>query len=865
MHDSIIWVLYYILVIIGIISLYQKYPEWKKTRQEKKERTRLFLIKTVQLAQQANREFDILTSVETGFFSNHSLMQWKETFSQLWSDMDLPSLAAARRNNEVLKQFINTYDNASHLRQEFNARFVQAELSNYATFFDNIEQRKLDEQQRRAVVCDEDNALVIAGAGSGKTTTIVGKVSYIIHRYKVNPNEILLISFTRKSAADLVKRINTPGINAKTFHRFGMDVITEVENKQPSIYDPDQFTTFIQKTFASLCQSEGYLKQVTDHFINFSRIERDADSFDDQGQYFQYLQDQKFESYKTNQVTRNNRTTYKREVVKSIEECKIANFLFFNNIDYEYELPYEHDTATKAHRQYHPDFTLNPKGKRVYLEHFGINKSGRVAKWLAKEGQTQEMATKSYQDGIEEKRKIHHKYETTLIETYSYEMADDTLYTNLSQRLARHGISLAPKSPHEKWQIINEVAEDEVDNVITLFASFITLLKANNYSIEEVLKRNARISNQAIKDHNASFLRIVTPIYEKYQQHLVDRKEIDLNDAIHLAATYVRDQRYQRKFRYIIIDEFQDISIGRYRLVQALKQSNPSSKLFAVGDDWQSIYRFTGSDISLFRDFENYFGYTIKSRIETTYRFKDPLISITSNFILRNPNQEKKTLRAADKTKTTNLRILYSESERPDDTLALKKILDELVETDKNVASKTILILGRYTFDLQRIRNEEGFFTVHRTSGLVTYKTNNAEITAQFLTVHKSKGLEGDIVIVINCNSGTHGFPTEISDDPVLNLLLSNADRFENSEERRLFYVAMTRAKESLFLITAKFYKSKFILELEKGSQSSPTKTCPRCKTAELRLKSGTTNGKPWSFYGCSNYVYGCDYQEWVK
>src|SRR5688572_527599 len=126
MHDAILWIMYSILVIIGIIALYQKYPEWKRTRQAKKERARLFLIKTVQLAQQANREFDILTSVETGFFSNHSLMQWKETFSQLWSDMDLPSLEAARRNNEVLKQFINTYDNASYLRDEFNAGFVEA-------------------------------------------------------------------------------------------------------------------------------------------------------------------------------------------------------------------------------------------------------------------------------------------------------------------------------------------------------------------------------------------------------------------------------------------------------------------------------------------------------------------------------------------------------------------------------------------------------------------------------------------------------------------------------------------------------------------------------------------------------------------
>lgn len=866
MLDSILWLLYSALAIIGIITVYRKYPEWKKTRQEKKERIQSFITNVIQAAHQANDEFATLTSVENGFFSNSASSHWKTKFTPLWSDAHHPSLKDARDRNETLRQFIDTYSNTAHLRHEFNAAFIKAELSSYRSFFDNIEQRKLDDQQRQAVVRDEDNALVIAGAGSGKTTTIVGKVSYIMHRYNVNPAEILLISFTRKSAADLVKRINISDVNAKTFHRFGMDIITEVEKKQPSIFDPDQFTTFIQKAFASLCESEVYLKQVTEHFVNFSKIEREESSFENQGQYFQYLQDQKFESYKITESTWKDRTTYKREVVKSQQECKIANFLLLSNIDYEYESPYEHNTATQSHRQYKPDFTIKYKGKRIYLEHFGIGRDGKVPKWFVKQdtGQTWEGATKEYQDQILVKRQLHQKHGTILIESYSYEMMEGTLFGTLTQKLAQHGIPVVPKSTAETWEIINEAAEEEVENIITLFATFISLSKANNYSFIDLQKKNASTPNAYIRDHNWSVIRLVGPIFDKYQHVLAERKEIDLSDAINMATDYVASGKYARKFRYIIIDEFQDISIGRYKLVQALKQSNPDCKLFAVGDDWQSIYRFTGSDMSLFREFERYFGYTIKSRIETTYRFKDPLISISSDFILKNPNQEKKSLKAADKTKQTNLKILYSESERPDDTLALKKIFDELVEENQNLANKTILILGRYTFDLQRIRNEEGFFTIHRSSGLVTYKTEKSEVAAQFLTVHKSKGLEADIVIVINCNSGTHGFPTEISDDPVLDLLLSNADRFDNSEERRLFYVAMTRAKEKLILITDKSYKSKFIRQLENSNEQSTIKRCPRCKTAELRLRSGTKNGKSWSFYGCSNYLYGCEYKEWV-
>ncbi|MEB0277190.1 3'-5' exonuclease [Mucilaginibacter sp. 10B2] len=135
---------------------------------------------------------------------------------------------------------------------------------------------------------------------------------------------------------------------------------------------------------------------------------------------------------------------------------------------------------------------------------------------------------------------------------------------------------------------------------------------------------------------------------------------------------------------------------------------------------------------------------------------------------------------------------------------------------------------------------------------------------AQFLTVHKAKGLEADIVIIINCNSGKHGFPSEMSDDMVLNLLLSEADQFENGEERRLFYVAMTRAKEKVIFIADSSYKSKFIAELEAESGDSQIKKCPRCKVADLKLKSGITNGKKWGFYSCTNYIYGCDYQQWI-
>ncbi|MCL5952226.1 MAG: hypothetical protein M1132_10985 [Chloroflexi bacterium] len=258
----------------------------------------------------------------------------------------------------------------------------------------------------------------------------------------------------------------------------------------------------------------------------------------------------------------------------------------------------------------------------------------------------------------------------------------------------------------------------------------------------------------------------------------------------------------------------------------------------------------------------------MKSKIETTYRFHEPLIRVSSGFILKNPNQEKKELRGAAALGTTEYRIVYSDD--GDDTNALKQVLDELLGTVRDIEEKKILILGRYNFDIDRIKNQGGAFRIDRRMDTVGYSGRTETgarktIEAQYLTVHKAKGLEGDILIVLNCNAGKYGFPSQMSDDPVLNLLLSRADQYENGEERRVFYAAMTRAKERLYLIAERAYKSKFIQELESDKADSSLRKCPRCKTADLVRKTGVTKGKPWAMWAWSNYRFGCDYNEWIN
>ena len=200
----------------------------------------------------------------------------------------------------------------------------------------------------------------------------------------------------------------------------------------------------------------------------------------------------------------------------------------------------------------------------------------------------------------------------------------------------------------------------------------------------------------------------------------------------------------------------------------------------------------------------------------------------------------------------------------------LQNIFDELINNYENIEDKKIFILGRYNYDLDRIKNENEVFRINKNDEektiLYENRTLNGEkrkINSLFLTIHKAKGLEADVVIILNNNSGKYGFPSERSDDPILNLLLSEADQFENGEERRLFYVAMTRAKEKVYFIVDNLYKSKFINELEIASENIKIKKCPQCVTADLIRHEGIKNGKKWSFWGCSNYLYGCDYKKW--
>ncbi|MDU5082831.1 UvrD-helicase domain-containing protein [uncultured Tissierella sp.] len=791
----------------------------------------------------ANERFNTLFNGT--YYINYQIKdRWKTQYNQLFIETEHnKNYKKAKLSNEEINKIIKFITNYSMFLEkcdEYNLEFVEKEKINFKDLFDNIEGRALDSQQRDCICKDEINNLVIAGAGSGKTTTIVGKVKYLLTRYKYKPNELLVLSFTNASAKEMRDRIlkeTDEDIDVMTFHKLGKEIIAEVEQEQRTLTKIN-IEDFVGEKFNHLTKKDlRYNDLLNKYFLSYMKPYKNQFDFKSRGEYYDYLRD-------------SNIRTFKNEIVKSFEEMEIANFLYINRINYEYERRYEYKTANREYGQYQPDFYLTDYA--IYLEHFGIDEDGNVPEFF--QGKDGKSAKEIYNEGIIWKRQLHKEKGTKLVETYSWEKSEGVLLDNLKIKLEQFGVEFNPISRNELWDLIEKDKSYELTSFVKLMGTFINLLKSNNYFIQDIKKKNNRLSIGLERIRNEAFINLIVPIYEAYEAQLKNNNEIDFNDMINKAIKYVEEGKFRKIYKYIIVDEYQDISLTRYNLIKAIKnQSN--SKLFCVGDDWQSIYRFAGSNIKLFTDFENYFGFTEKSYIETTYRFNKNLIDLSSKFILKNKAQVKKQLRAFNDNNKQAFELVYGENH----TELSKLLKEKLFELPENTS---VILLGRYNhkIDLKPYLDKE--LTFNNKNDAVRLR-GREDLDIKFLTVHKSKGLQGDYVFILNNTNDKLGFPSQIEDDPVLNLLIDNSDIFKNAEERRLFYVALTRSKKYVYLMVKDKRKSSFVREIEKDykiiqNEEKNKKPCPECKEGHLVLKAGVCyNGKNLpDFWACSNYPY---------
>lgn len=741
---------------------------------------------------------------------------------------------------KIYENEINRINNYKIIVDDHNKKVLKKEILNFNNICGLVEGKELDNQQIDAIVRKNNNQLVIAGAGSGKTTTIVGKVKYLLKNEKYKPEDILLLSFTNASASEMKERIKketNEDLEVMTFHKLGLEIIKKSIGKNVNVFNKDLYQV-IKKLINKNIEDSNYLNKLI-YFMSTARFDaKDEFDFTSEKEYEEYLQT-------------NKPTTLKGEIVKSYGELEIANYLFENNIEYIYENEYEINTTDEDYQQYRPDFYL-PEYK-IYIEYFGIDENNEVASFF--KGKNGKTASETYNDSIKWKRNIHKENNTVMIETFYYENKQSKLISNLESKLKKHDVKIKHKSEKELWEIINENNSGLLNEICRVFETVINLIKSNNYSIDYLYS----LQDIQKSSLNITTLDLIKPIYESYQKGLEDNNYIDFNDMINMATLCVIQNKYEHNYKYVIVDEYQDISNSRYRLLKAMREQK-NYGLFCVGDDWQSIYRFNGSDIDLITNFENYWGKTYISFIERTYRFTSMMSILSGNFIMKNPHQFRKNI-IAKMSEDFAIKFINGYTEAN----CIDFLEERLYKLEKD---STVYFLGRYSFDIDIFKNNNKFILRYNNAENVTevIYLKRKDLKIRFITVHKSKGLQADYVVIINNKNHGMGFPSKINDLPIIKLLLGGGiDDFPYSEERRLFYVALTRSKKQTLLLTIESNKSVFINELENDYKTLMNNDkelkrniykCPECGGRLVSRK-----GPYGSFMGCSNYPK-CKYKK---
>jgi len=742
----------------------------------------------------------------------------------------------------------------------------------------------LDDDQRRVVLTDEDYCLVIAGAGAGKTTTVAAKVKYLVDKKNIDPSQILVVSFTNKAVNELKERIQKDlGIDCPiaTFHSTGNAIIHKNSpDEKLNIVDQSKLYFVIRDYFRnSIMRNESAVNNLILFFASYFDAPYEGN---DLNGFFNNIAKANFstmrsdlEDFKREVIDARTKksVTIQNEILRSYQEVEIANFLYLNNIDYEYEPIYKYD-ITFARKPYTPDFVIYQGNKVAYIEHFGITESGKNDRFSDEE-------IKRYKKAVNDKVTLHRQHDTTLIYTFSAYNDGRSLISHLKEKLEENGFELNPRSNKEVMEMLVAGEENRyIRRLISLICRFISNFKVNAYQADDF----NRMYHSTQNVRSRLFLSICNDCYLEYERWLKENNAVDFEDMINESARLLREVKDMKKkldFKYIIVDEYQDISRQRFDLTKALSEV-ADAKIIAVGDDWQSIYAFSGSDITLFTKFEEIMGYAKMLKIVRTYRNSQEVIDIAGNFIQRNREQINKQLISPKHIEDPVLIYTYDGSRKKKSAdrrsgsnyemaRAIERVIEDLIEYKKKEHVKVgkILLLGRYGFDGDHLERTGLFEYINKTNKIKSVKYPKLDIT--FMTAHSSKGLGYDDVIVINGKNETYGFPSKVEDDPVLSFVIKGDRSIDYAEERRLFYVAMTRTKNRVFFIAPDENPSEFLIELKQTyknvkllgewNEDEPVnivkKACPICGYP-MQFKYKRAYGLP--LYICTNEPELCGF-----
>lgn len=626
--------------------------------------------------------------------------------------------------------FVKTYNAIEKIVEYKNKEYIKLKNREYKDFFNDICGFPLDQKQRDAVIIDDDKNLIIAGAGSGKSLTMVAKIHYLISNKNIKEEEILCISFTNettKSLKNKLKKIYNYDIDVYTFHKLGYQIIKH-QQKNITVASNKVLENCIDEYFKNLSKEE--IINILKYFNEFTKIPK---------------------NYKTcdKHLTLKSICENKEELVHDKEEVEIANILYLKGIHYTYEkTSYGSIFHIAKHKIHYYNF-YNPQYNLICIEK---NRDSKL---------------------------------------YKYDFLVNGTSNPVEKILNENNIKSFPLD-YEK--IYMDIIHNNNDYIISLKKLLINFMNIYKSGTKSILDLEHEVKKNTIE---YSFLYIFKKIYKKYQNTLNNKNEIDINDMLLRATTLTNNTYYYKPYKYILIDEFQDTSLVRYALIHnIIKHTN--AKLIAVGDDFQSIYRFSGCNVDIFINFEKYFGTSKISYIENTYRNSQELIDVAGSFVMKNPNQIQKKL-YSNKHIDNPIEIYYYDNLSTE----LLKIINTLS------TGKEKMILGRNNKDINLLEHDE----IKIGKDYIYLKQTKEKIS--YLTVHKSKGLEYDYIFLINMIDIPTGFPSKIEEHNILKMVLPKEEEYPHAEERRLFYVALTRAKEKVFVLAPKKNPSVFVQELE--------------------------------------------------
>lgn len=770
----------------------------------------------------------------------------------------------ARREKETLlkglkkrfeQEFLTAYDfYQAQCTAHISFEEYETEKNNYVrSWAKDYLNTDPDSEQAAAIGAIEGHVQVVARAGSGKTTTLVNRALFLQQHCGVAPEEMLLLAFNRKAAEEMQKRLTSYLQNSipdvMTFHALANALV----HPEKILFDESEGeqsqSRAIQYVIDGYRRNSNYYDKIRTLMMAYFRADWDRIILGDRNPAEMLC-------YRRSLL----RESLNGDYVKSFGEKVIANFLFEHDIEYKYERNFWWNDSN-----YRPDFTIGDK-RGIIIEYFGRK------------------GDPDYDVQSEEKRNYwRNKPNWRLLE-----FVPDNLTSNgvesfrslLKQKLEACKIPCNRLSEEEIWDRIKD--HRIIDRFTTVVKQFIQRCRQLSLTPEQLSERVNNLDCDS--DVEQRFLNLAQVFYESYLERLQEIEGEDFDGLMQKAAEIVAagETVFQRKsgsgdlkqIRYVLIDEYQDFSELFHRLVQAIREQNPRTRFFCVGDDWQAINGFAGSDLRFFQNFEQFFEDSRELPVATNYRSARAIVDV-GNALMKGqgiPARGDRHLRLlgqlgnnalmkgqgtparAYKKMTGKVTIAdlstfeptpqeKEENFRDNLTPAVLRLVNKAINDGKDVVllsrNNSLNRLPWYVnYRDKRNSSERG---IDRFLGSLRARLPN-EIAEKVTisTVHKYKGLQKDVVIVLDavpqCYPSIH---------PNLIFTRVFGDSIERvvDEERRLFYVALTRAAEELFILTEKDSFSPFLEDLEKNIERLKWSDYPPLE-GNITIRVGNQNGR---------------------